>query len=261
MKEEAVGISGLEYRIGGIPILQAVSFSVRRGESVSVVGPNGAGKTTLLKCINRILAPNRGSVRILNRPLERYRQTDLAKVVSYVPQAGNRSLPFTVFEFVLMGRYPYFSPFSSITRKDEDAARNALALTDTEQLEHRFLNTLSGGECQKVFIAAALAQSAEILLLDEPTTFLDPKHHTEILQILAHAKRETGATIISVTHDLNNAAMRSDRIVALKDGRVSFDGRPEEIMNNDVLGDIYDQEFDFVQDPASERVLVMPRMG
>lgn len=261
MKGKAVEVTSLDYQIGGQPILRDVSFSVCRGESVSIIGSNGAGKTTLLKCLNRILPSRRDSVRILSRPLEGFRQSDLAKVVSYVPQAGDRSLPFTAFEFVLMGRYPYFSPFTSIGRKDQEAARNALILTGTEGLEGRFLNTLSGGECQKVFIAAALAQTAEVLLLDEPTTFLDPKHQTEILRILAHAQRETGVTILTVTHDLNSAALRSDRIVALKQGSVAFDGRPDEIMNNEILGHIYDLEFDFLEDPASDRVLAMPRIG
>jgi iron complex transport system ATP-binding protein len=261
MNVKAIEVEKLEYRVSDHQILEDVSFSVQRGESLSIVGANGAGKTTLLKCLNRILAASRGSVRILGRPLERFRQSELAKLVAYVPQAGGRLLPFTVYEFVLLGRYPYFSPFSAVSSDDEKAAWEALCLTETESLENRMLETLSGGECQKVLIAAALAQTAEILLLDEPTTFLDPKHQTEIIRILRKTNRESGITMLTVTHDLNSAVIVGERILALKNGRSVFQGLSTEIMSEEILGEIYGQEFDFVDHPTMNRVLAVPRVS
>ncbi|MGW8181894.1 MAG: ABC transporter ATP-binding protein, partial [bacterium] len=219
-----------------------------------------AGKTTLLKCLNRILAPCSGSIEILGRSIDQFRQSELAQRVAYVPQAGGQSLPFTVYEFVLLGRYPYFSPFSSVSTDDEQAVWDALCLTEIESLEHRTLETLSGGEYQKVLIAAALAQTAEILLLDEPTTFLDPRHQAEIIRILRKTNRQKGTTLLTVTHDLNSAVIVGERILALKEGKAVFQGDSEQIMNAEILGEIYGQEFDFVNHPKLNRMLAVPRI-
>ena len=261
MIDKVLEVEGLEYRIGALPILDDISFSLHRGESLSIVGPNGAGKTTLLKCMNRILKRSDGSVRVLGRPVDRFRQAELAKIISYVPQAGRQALPYTVFEFVLMGRYPYFSPFSSVSLEDEKATRDALCLTGIDHLQSRMLETLSGGEFQKVLIAAALAQSSEIMLLDEPTTFLDPRHQTEIIQILRRTNREQGITMLTVTHDLNSAVLISEQILAIKDGRSVFQGPSAEIMNEKILRELYEQKFDFVAHPNMHRVLAVPRVS
>jgi iron complex transport system ATP-binding protein len=210
--------------------------------------------------LNRILSTKRGSIRILGRPVERFRQSELAKLVAYVPQAGGRLLPFTVYEFVLLGRYPYLSPFSSVTKEDEQATWDALCMTDTQHLENRLMSTLSGGECQKVLIAASLAQSAKILLLDEPTTFLDPKHQTEIIRIMRRTNRENGITILTVTHDLNSAVIMSNRILALRKGEAVFQGMADEIMSQEILRVIYNQDFDFVNHPELNKVLAVPRV-
>jgi iron complex transport system ATP-binding protein len=260
MKNQAVEVEDLRYKVGNIQILKGVSFSAAIGEAISIVGPNGAGKTTLLKCLNRILTAHEGTVQIFGRPIESFRQSELAKQVAYVPQAGAGHLPFTVFEFVLLGRYPYLSPFSSVTKEDERAAWDALCTTETETLENRMMSTLSGGECQKVLIAAALAQSAKILLLDEPTTFLDPKHQTEITRILRKANQKKGTTILTVTHHLNSAVILSDRILALKQGQAVFQGVAQEFMSHEILKDIYNQDFDFVKHPVLDRVLAVPRV-
>ncbi|MCX7592046.1 MAG: ABC transporter ATP-binding protein [Kiritimatiellae bacterium] len=254
----AIEVENLHYYAGNVPLLAEVTLAVGEGEYVSILGPNGAGKTTLLRCINRLLRPKRGTIRIQGRPVESYSPIELARVVGYVPQSDGRSFPFTVYEIVMMGRYPYLSPFSSPRPEDRDAVCRALAITETERFADRLHATLSGGEKQKVMIAAALAQEARILLLDEPTTFLDPKHQTEIFRLLQKINREAGVTILSVTHDINSAVLSSNRIVALKEGRCIFSGAPGQLMNPDVLRRLYDKEFLFVEHPRTGQRLVVP---
>ena len=253
----AIDVTDLSYRVGRKDILAGVSLSVSRGEYVAIIGPNGAGKTTLLKCLNGILAGWHGSVHIMGKPAGAYSQHELARQIAYVPQSAGKH-PFTVFEYVLMGRYPYLSPFSSVGKDDEDAVRAALELTGTARFADRRHGTLSGGERQKVVIAAALAQDANILLLDEPTTFLDPRHQSDISRILARANRDKGVTVISVTHDINAAVLSSNRIVALKEGRVLFSGPAHDVLDNDVLRDLYDMEFAFTTHPVSGRRIIAP---
>ena len=258
MPQALIEISNYSFGFGKTPVLKDVSLTVEAGEMLWIVGPNGAGKTTLLKCLDRILTGGSGDIRVNGRSLADYRQKELAALMSYVPQADARALPFTVYEFVLMARYPHLSPFSSAGEEDVRAAREALKLTETEEFASRFLGTLSGGERQKVFIAAAIAQGANILLLDEPTTFLDPKHQDDIHKTLSRINRDSGATVISVTHDINTAALFGGRVLALKAGEVAFFGPAEDIMNNDVLEDIFGKRFLFAAHPVSGKPLVVP---
>ncbi|MFC1489724.1 ABC transporter ATP-binding protein [Candidatus Latescibacterota bacterium] len=238
--------------------MKNISLSVNEGEYVSVIGPNGAGKTTLLKCLMRIYTGGTGHISISGKPIESYKQKELAKLLSYVPQGDSRSLDFTAYEFVMMGRYPYLSPFTSLSGDDKKAVNDALEATETVHLRDRYLNTLSGGERQNVFIAAAIAQGSNILLLDEPTTFLDPKHQYDINKTLKRVNRTQGFTIVSVTHDINNASLLSSRIILLKDGSVAFTGKPTEVMCNDVLEAVYGKEFLFVDHPSTGHPVIIP---
>ena len=192
---------------------------------------------------------------------ERMGQRALAKRISYVPQSEGRFSPFTVEEFVLLGRYPFRSPFTSIRPEDRAAVREALRLTRIDHLAARRIDTLSGGERQTAFIAAAIAQGSGVLLLDEPTTFLDPKHEVDIRMILRRLNRDLGRTIVSVTHDINAAALESDRVVILKDGRVIFTGTAEEVMDDAVLSGAYGKPFVFVEHPSAGRRIVVPDAG
>lgn len=259
MNPLAIRVEGLSFRIDPRLILEQISFAIPMGEFVSVIGPNGAGKTTLIKCLHRILRATGGSIEILGKPLGRYSQRELAKVMSYVPQGDGRFFPFSVFEFVLMGRYPHLSPFSTITPEDKRAAERALEMTDTTAFRDRAIQTLSGGERQKVFIAAALAQGARILLLDEPTTFLDYRHQAEVMDLLRNLNRDEGLTLVAVTHDVNSGTLAGDRVLALKEGRLVFDGPPGDLLAGNALAAIYDTEFRFVQDPEGDAPIVLPR--
>ena len=248
----------LSVRIGQTRILDRVTFSVGEGEYLAVIGPNGAGKTTLVRSLIGLWPHQGGTVTIRGKPLSRYRQKELAAVVGYVPQADGGPLPFTVREFVLMGRYPHLSPFTALSASDRDAADRALEQTALSPLAGRRMDTLSGGERQKVFIAAALAQEARVLLLDEPTTFLDPLHQDEVLGILTRLNSEAGVTIVSVTHDINSAAMISDRVMALKDGRVAFIGPPADLMVPSTLKGIFGKTFLFTPHPLTGEPVIVP---
>jgi iron complex transport system ATP-binding protein len=253
----ALAVKNLTYRIGTARILEDVSFPVSGGEFISVVGPNGAGKTTLLRCVMRIVDGWTGSIGVQGEDLASYRQRELARLISYVPQADGRWFPYTGRQLVMMGRYPYLSPFSRLSAQDMNVVREALELTGTVSLADRDMRTLSGGERQKVLIAGALAQGAGIMLLDEPTTFLDPRHGDEVLDILAGLHGQ-GTTVIMVTHDINAAAAVSDRILALSSGRLVFSGEVGEFMDNRVLTSVYGKSFTLVKHPESGRKMVLP---
>lgn len=258
MTAAAVEVDGLVFSLGGRPILDDVSFSIEAGQSLAVIGPNGAGKTTLLKCINRILRHSAGAIRVFGRSLDDFTQRELAKVVGYVPQADARYFPFRVREFILMGRYPHLSPFTSLTRSDNQAADEALDRTGLREFADRPMDTLSGGERQSVFVAAALAQGAQLLLLDEPATFLDYKHQVDVLALLRRLNREQGVTIVSVTHDVNSALVGAQKVLALKAGRICFSGTPTELLAGNVLEEVYDTSFKRVAVGALGTVVVRP---
>lgn len=260
MPAPTITLDNVNYTINGKPILQGVSCDVRSGEFLSIIGPNGAGKTTLIKCIANIYATDNNAIKLGDQPTSKLSQKDLAKLVSYVPQAEGANFPFSVSEFVLLSRYPHLSPFTSPNQKDFDAVREALIATETIDFENRPMNSLSGGQKQRVLIAAALAQQTSIVLLDEPTTFLDPKHQTDILQLLKKMHEQRDTTILMVTHDINHAALLSDRILALKDGKTAFLGNVNDCMNNKTLQPIYDKAFLFTDHPISHNPIVIPEV-
>ena len=258
VKSPVIEIKDFSFSVGGKSILHDISLKVVEGEYLTIIGSNGAGKTTLLRCIDRIIKGGMGNILVCGKNLNQYKQTELAKFVGYVPQSDGRQFPFTVHEFVMMGRYPHLSPFSSIEKKDEDAVASAILQTDIMEFRDRILGTLSSGERQKVFIAAVLAQGAKILLLDEPTTFLDYRHQSEIQRLLKRINRESGATILSVTHDINSAVLASDKILALRGGKVVFYGEPSKVMNNETLENIYGRYFVFADHPVTGQKMIMP---
>ncbi len=252
----AIETEKLSFEVGGKAILSEVTFALTAGERLSVIGPNGAGKTTLLRCLMGML-PARGEVSIFDKPLRSYTRRELAKRVSYVPQPDGAYVPFSVFEFVLMGRYPHWSPFSTVSSDDKAIAQRALEMTDTAAFTDRAMDTLSGGERQRVTIAGALAQGHELLLLDEPTAFLDYKHQVEIRALLRRLCRENGVTIVSVTHDAA-AAFESDAVLALKVGRVAFLGKPAELYDGEILERVYDTPFHITRGTLENPPLVAP---
>jgi iron complex transport system ATP-binding protein len=240
-------------------VLRDVSLIVRRGERVALIGPNGAGKTTLIKCLNGLLRPTQGEVRLMGRPVASYKTRALARLAAYVPQPMGSGLPFRVRDFVMMGRYPHWSMLSNVSAADRRAVDRALTITGTQVFADRYHATLSGGERQKVMLAAALAQESELLLLDEPSAFLDPGHQHEIDGILLTVSRQRGVTIVSATHDLNRAALANDRIVGIRDGAIVCDASPAAALAPEILDRLYGTRFATVLHPETGLPMVLPR--
>jgi iron complex transport system ATP-binding protein len=258
MTDLALEVEHFSLRLGEREILRDVSFTVARGQWAAIIGPNGAGKTTLLKSLNRLLRGGRGGIRIAGAPLDSYKQVELARRVSYVPQTEGRSAPFTVREMVEMARYPHLGPLAPVRPEDAAAIEQALKETGMAALAERPMDALSGGERQKALLAAALAQQADILLLDEPTAFLDPSQQSDVLAVLGRVHREKSATIVSVTHDLNEALTHADRVIALRDGAVVFDGAAAALVQNGALKKIYDHEFVIGTHPKTGQPVLFP---
>jgi iron complex transport system ATP-binding protein len=248
------------YRVGRKALLDDVSFQIPAGARAAIIGPNGAGKSTLLKSFCRILRAGEGTLRVDGRSWQTYSQRELAHWISYVPQAGGREDLFTVEEFVLMGRYPHLSALATIRHSDRLAVEQALEMTGLTALAQRRLGTLSGGEQQKAMIASALVQGSRVMLLDEPTAFLDPYQQKQIYELLERLHRETGLTLVEVTHDVNRALLGHDFILALKQGRVLFTGAPEDFLQAGRLAALYDKEFLLAPHPVAGKLMVVPEV-
>lgn len=238
-----IQVERLRVKLDDVAVLDGVNLAVDSGQMLAIIGPNGAGKSTLLRSIDGLLPTSGGSIRIDGKPLAGYRSRELAKVISFVPQTDVPADGFTVRAFVEMGRYPHLATWSALTRDDRLAVDEALDLTETGHLDGRSMNTLSGGERQRVCIAAALAQGGTILLLDEPTSFLDVRHQVQILDLLGRLNSEEGYTVVAVTHDLNGLVADADSILGLVDGGVAFSGPPGDLFEAEILARIFGNEF------------------
>jgi len=246
-----VRASGVAWEHRGRRIVGPIDLDVGAGECLIVLGPNGAGKTTLLRLLSGLLAPSAGEVAWRGAPYRDLSRRQLARRMAYVPQIRPARVPLTVEEVVLLGRYPHLGRLQLAPRPQDFAAVNAaLAQVGIEELRRRPVDELSGGERQSVYIAAALAQEAEMLVLDEPTTHLDPRHQREVVSLLARIARGTARTVVAATHDLTFAALVADRLVALAAGRVAAIGTPAEILRPAVLEELFASRFRLVGDAA-----------
>ena len=253
-----ITVEKLSLTLGKTPILRDVSFSVNAGEYISLIGPNGAGKTTLLRCLLGMYREHSGNISLNEKSLTGYAYRDLALAISYVLQTHDVEFPLSVYDFVMMGRYPHLKPLTPPSLKDIEAVEHAIETTGTGEFRDRTLRTLSGGERQKVYIAAALAQAASLILLDEPAAFLDYHHQADIMRLLKKINTEHGATVFAVNHDLNSAARWSDRLIAIKNGSVAFDGPPADLFAPEKLETLFETRFRFIEEPEHNLPLVVP---
>ena len=221
------------------PVVRDVSFTVRSGEFLSIVGPNGSGKTTLLRLLDRIYIPRSGSILLGDKPLAKFSRAAIARRIAFVPQDNSIQFPFTVAEIVLMGRAPHSGGMAFENAHDRDVAHEVMRLTDVAGFADQPVTNLSGGERQRVFIARALAQQPEIILLDEPNAHLDIAHQVDMFRIIKRLNTESGLTVLSVSHDLNLAAAYSDRIAMIVGGALAALGTPAEVLTGERVHEVF----------------------
>ncbi|MFP4349888.1 MAG: ABC transporter ATP-binding protein [Desulfococcaceae bacterium] len=236
----ALAVQDLTFGYNGRKVLRELDFSVPRGSFFIVIGPNGSGKTTLMRLLAGVMDPAGGRITVLDRPLRSFGRKRLARHLAYVPQLPPEPLPFTVQEAVLMGRAPYLGLLGVEGKMDAETARRAMRFTRVDHLADRRLSQISGGEQQRVLIARAVCQEPDILLLDEPTAFLDLAHQIQVMDLLERLKTEQGVTVVMVSHDLNLAAMYGDRLLLLKGGRAVGSGPPNAVLTYTALEDAYE---------------------
>lgn len=223
-------------------VLRDVSLRIGDGDCICIIGPNGAGKSSLMAALLGLLPVSGGSVLLDGTPINRLSRRAVARRVAYVPQIHEGYMGFRVREVVESGRYAYLDPLDSLSEEDHQAIRGAVEACRIESLLDRPLDTLSGGERQKVWIAAALAQQTSILFLDEPTNALDPAHQAELIRIM-RTFSAAGKTLLVICHDLNLPLMLGGRVLALRDGQAVFTGPVEALLDTDRLREIFHTDF------------------
>lgn len=235
-----IQVQALSKFYGKKKVVEDVTVSIQRGKITSFIGPNGAGKSTLLSMVSRLLDADTGEVLIDQSNIKKMKSNDFSKIVSILKQSNYMNVRLTIRELVSFGRFPYSK--GRLTAKDEKMVDQAIEYMALKDMEDRYLDELSGGQKQRAFIAMVIAQDTEYILLDEPLNNLDMKHSVQIMKILRRLVDELGKTVVIVLHDINFASVYSDRIVALKDGKVVKDGPTNEIIQSKALKEIYDMD-------------------
>lgn len=242
----------------GRQVLADVNFTVREGSVTVLLGPNGSGKSTLLKTLARTLAPDAGKVLLDGTDIHRQSTRAVAQRLGILPQSPSAPDGLTVRELVGLGRFPYQSLMRQWSRHDEAAVEEAMAVADVSAFADRPVDALSGGQRQRCWIAMVLAQETELLLLDEPTTFLDLKVQVDLLELLVSLAHQQGRTLLVVLHDLNLAAAYADRLVMMKAGRILHDGTPEAVFTADNLKQVFDLDAQVIREPLAGRPVCVP---
>ncbi|MCM0647147.1 ABC transporter ATP-binding protein [Clostridium swellfunianum] len=248
-----IEVKNITKKYGNKSVVDNVSLKISKGKITSFIGPNGAGKSTLVSIISRLLKRDGGDVIIEGKELSQWKSDELAKKISILKQSNHISIRLTIRELISFGRFPYSQ--GNLTKDDISYIDEALEYMKLIDIQDKYLDELSGGQRQRAYIAMVIAQNTEYILLDEPLNNLDMKHSVQIMKTLRDLADNLGKTIILVIHDINFASCYSDYIVALKDGRIAKEGPTHEIIDKEVLEDIYEMEFR-VEDLESYRVCI-----
>lgn len=249
---------GVTLGYGDRTVVEDLSWTVAPGEITVIVGANACGKSTLLRSLARLLTPNAGQVLLDGKVLHDQPTKEIARQLGLLPQSPIAPEGIAVGDLVARGRSPHQRMLTRWSAGDDAAVAEALELTDTAELVDRSVDELSGGQRQRVWIAMALAQRTDILLLDEPTTYLDISHQVEVLDLLTDLNRERGTTVVMVLHELNLAARYADRLVAMSDGRLIAAGTPDEVLTAGVVQDVFGMPCEVIPDPVSGKPIVLP---
>ncbi|MFN3662510.1 ABC transporter ATP-binding protein [Yoonia sp.] len=246
---------------GAQPILKDVSFTAMRGQITALVGPNGCGKSTLLKTMARILKPESGSISLFGTDITQIATRKIAQRMALLPQGPVAPEGLTVRELVAQGRFPHQTLLRQWTREDARAVDDAMAVTHVADLADRPVMALSGGQRQRCWIAMVLAQQTDIILLDEPTTFLDLRVQVDIMTLLRDIARQRNRTLVVVLHELNIAAAFADKIVMMRDGQIVQEGPPDSTVSATALRAVFDLDAQVIADPETGRPVCIPRTG
>lgn len=256
---ETLRSNNVTLTYGTAPIVAGLSAGIRDGEITTIIGPNGCGKSTLLRALARLLRPAGGSIVLDGQEIHRLPTREVAKRLGLMQQQPVPPGGITVENLVRRGRYPHQAFLQSPTNSDDLIVEEALRLTGIEDIRQRQVDQLSGGQRQRAWMAMALAQETPLLLLDEPTTYLDIRHQMEIIELVQRLNRASGKTIVMVLHDINEAARISDRIIAMRDGRILRDGSPAQVVDVSLLRTLYGVDCDLIPQPGAAAPFCLPR--
>ncbi|MGV4926367.1 ABC transporter ATP-binding protein [Streptomyces sp. BHT-5-2] len=258
MTESRLTARGLTLAYEERTVVEDLDLDVPHGQVTVIVGPNACGKSTLLRALGRLLKPKHGSVLLDGKDLDRIPTRTIAQSIGLLPQTPVAPEAITVADLVSRGRQPHQRWWQQWSEEDERAVTGAMERTDVTQLAERAVDELSGGQRQRAWIAMALAQETDLLLLDEPTTYLDISHQVEVLDLVRQLNHERGRTVVAVLHDLNQAARYADHLVAMKAGRIVAQGRPSQVVTADLVRDVFGLDSVVVPDPVTGSPLIVP---
>ncbi|MFE6773057.1 ABC transporter ATP-binding protein [Streptomyces fimicarius] len=248
---------GITVGYGGRPVIDELDVAIPPGVVTTIIGPNGCGKSTLLRTLTRLLKPAGGTVVLDGEDIGRLRTRDVAKKLGLLPQAPVAPEGLTVADLVARGRHPHQSWLRQWSSDDADVVRRALAMTGVADLAERPVDSLSGGQRQRVWISMTLAQGTDLLLLDEPTTYLDLAHAIDVLDLVDDL-HESGCTVVMVLHDLNLATRYSDNLVVMRDGAILAQGHPRDVITAELLYEAFGLQAKVIEDPVGDRPLIVP---
>ena len=239
-KDISIENVSFSYGLSEENLLNEINLNIEKGKFIGILGPNGCGKSTLLKVILKYLNPKEGIIKIENKELKEYTQSELAEILSFVPQKSALTMPLTVEDVVYMGRVPYIkNRWIGFDREDREKVEKIMQMLKIDQFKNRVIYSLSGGEFQRVLLARALVQNTNIMLLDEPTSALDMNYALEIMKLTSYFVKNENLTAVMVLHDLNLASMYCDSIILLKEGKIAYEGTPKELFRPEILEEIY----------------------
>ncbi|MGY0372031.1 heme ABC transporter ATP-binding protein [Clostridium sp. JNZ J1-5] len=257
-KNNVISLKNLNFSYNNEQILEDIKLNIEKGKFYSILGPNGSGKTTLIKNISRVFNVENKSIFIEEKDIKQMSNKELSKKLAVVPQHSNIDFDFSVMDIVLMGRAPYISRFSTESEKDIELTKKAMEMTNVWHLRSKSINSISGGERQRVMIARAICQNTNIMLLDEPISNLDIYHQIDILNTLKKLNIDNNITIVAILHDLNLASTYSDYMVLMKDGKIYCKGKSEEVLTKEIIKQVYEIDVQVMTNPVTGKPHIIP---